>query len=223
MSAISRKWRADTPSRWGKHFNSPNTLPSSFHSIMFLFLISVWVCDRSPADFHLHRTTWTPLGTRALGHKAIGSMMASAKTGVLSAKRREKRYWGGHWHCLCIEIFMDISACCFFLFFSLCSREVTSYCCRAGVLEDFLKDLMNVYLQSTVFNLKSLEDLPDKVKGHWANFFPYKWGYFIFWVEEKEKSFSVALGFILLLCTLQGGEPPAEPSVSSPPSSAATE
>lgn len=38
------KWSALTLFRWGKQSNFPNSLPSSFHSITFLFLASVWVC-----------------------------------------------------------------------------------------------------------------------------------------------------------------------------------
>lgn len=65
MSAISQKWRADTLFRWGKHFNFPNTLPSSsFHSIMLYFLVSLWVCDLWHNVWGPNIDDWDKLGQR---------------------------------------------------------------------------------------------------------------------------------------------------------------
>lgn len=85
MSAISQKW-ADTLFRWGKHFNLPNTLPSSFHSIM-LYFVSLWVCD-------LWHNVWGPniddWDVKADDYKSRNSYLTLSSSTV--------------WKCICFKM-----------------------------------------------------------------------------------------------------------------------
>lgn len=76
MSATSQKWRPDTKERWGKHFNFPNTLPSSFHSIMFYFLVSLWVCDPWHSVWGPNIDDWDKLGQRDELYKSRGILLS---------------------------------------------------------------------------------------------------------------------------------------------------